>query len=294
MSIPKRIFVVGCPRSGTTLLQSILATSPAIISFPESHFFVNLFRRRSDLQKKLNFASHYSRPGFESFMLEAGYETIRRTLPTHAVSLQQHTRTFIDTLDTIARQQQKSIWIEKTPDHVNFIDFIETHVHHAQFIHIVRPGSDVVASLYDVTHKYPREWEGPWGIDRCLRKWTTCVTNTYKHQAKPNHLIVRYEHLVHELAGVKRRLGEFLRVNLDATSLDHRQGEFDKIALQREPWKMNSSQEIYQTKADKFSSLFTQQQQDYVLDAISQAGLTDIESFKNSKQGERHCSVVAS
>ena len=36
--LPKRVFVVGCPRSGTTLLQSILLTNPSIISFPESHF----------------------------------------------------------------------------------------------------------------------------------------------------------------------------------------------------------------------------------------------------------------
>ncbi|NJL67494.1 MAG: sulfotransferase [Microcoleus sp. SM1_3_4] len=35
----KRIFLVGCPRSGTTILQSLLASHPEIISFPESKFF---------------------------------------------------------------------------------------------------------------------------------------------------------------------------------------------------------------------------------------------------------------
>ena len=34
-----RIFIVGCARSGTTLLQSILASNKAIASFPETHFF---------------------------------------------------------------------------------------------------------------------------------------------------------------------------------------------------------------------------------------------------------------
>ncbi|MEM9163612.1 MAG: sulfotransferase, partial [Cyanobacteria bacterium P01_F01_bin.4] len=37
-----KFFVVGCSRSGTTLLQSLLASHPEIISFPESKFFVDL------------------------------------------------------------------------------------------------------------------------------------------------------------------------------------------------------------------------------------------------------------
>ena len=38
----KRIFIVGVARSGTTLLQSMLASHPEIHSFPETHFFVKL------------------------------------------------------------------------------------------------------------------------------------------------------------------------------------------------------------------------------------------------------------
>jgi|SRR5579859_288688 len=33
------IFVVGYPRSGTTLVQSLIATQRGIVSFPEGHFF---------------------------------------------------------------------------------------------------------------------------------------------------------------------------------------------------------------------------------------------------------------
>ncbi|NJL55543.1 sulfotransferase [bacterium] len=32
------LFLVGCPRSGTTLLQSMLASHPQIASFPETKF----------------------------------------------------------------------------------------------------------------------------------------------------------------------------------------------------------------------------------------------------------------
>ena len=41
-AILSRIFLVGCPRSGTTLTQSLLAAHPMVASFPESHFFSHL------------------------------------------------------------------------------------------------------------------------------------------------------------------------------------------------------------------------------------------------------------
>ena len=44
---PGRIFIVGCPRSGTTLLQSLLGANDRIISFTESQFFFFLIPGRS-------------------------------------------------------------------------------------------------------------------------------------------------------------------------------------------------------------------------------------------------------
>ena len=35
----KRVFIVGCPRSGTTLVQALLARYPGLHSFPETRFF---------------------------------------------------------------------------------------------------------------------------------------------------------------------------------------------------------------------------------------------------------------
>ena len=261
---PKRVFVVGCPRSGTTLLQSILLTNPSIISFPESHFFVYLFKRRTDFQKRFNLASRYARPGFANFIRESGYQSFQPGLPRYAITLGQQTEIFTSTLDKIAQNQQKSIWIEKTPDHVNFIDFIEAYVRDALFIHIVRNGPDAIASLYDVTQKYPRDWEGPWNIDRCLQKWMTCVRNTQNHIHKPNHLLVKYENLVNNLDLEKKYISNFLGISFGEKMMDRRQS-FNEIALSSEPWKSNSAEPVYQKRADKFKSLFDKSQQDYIL-----------------------------
>lgn len=274
----KRVFVVGCPRSGTTLLQSILLTNPSIISFPESHFFVYLFKRRTDFQKKFNLASKHSRSRFANFMHESGYQKVQPALPRYALTLGQQTQVFTHTLDTIAHKQQKSIWLEKTPDHVNFINFIEAYVRDALFIHIVRNGPDAVASLYDVTHKYPRDWEGPWKLERCLNKWITCAQNTCKHLHKPNHLMIRYETLINDLALASQKLSDFIGADVHTNVLTDRQDAFKNIALRREPWKEDSAKPIHQKSHSKFSSLFDDKEQTYILDAIAKAGLTDIKN----------------
>ena len=43
--MPRGIFLVGCPRSGTTLLQSLIAAHPLVTSFSESNFFGSSFRK---------------------------------------------------------------------------------------------------------------------------------------------------------------------------------------------------------------------------------------------------------
>ena len=42
--IEQRIFVVGAPRSGTTLVQGLLAAHSSLTSFTESHFFSRHFK----------------------------------------------------------------------------------------------------------------------------------------------------------------------------------------------------------------------------------------------------------
>ncbi|HEY9694672.1 MAG TPA: sulfotransferase [Oculatellaceae cyanobacterium] len=80
--IPKtRLFLVGCPRSGTTLLQSLLVAHPEILSFPESHFFRSLLEYRTPWRIKLKIASSKTKPRLKQFLKESGYEEMQRHIP---------------------------------------------------------------------------------------------------------------------------------------------------------------------------------------------------------------------
>jgi hypothetical protein len=142
-----RLFLVGCPRSGTTLLQSLVAAHPQVASFPESHFFTRIISSRPVL-RHLGLASLRARPQFTLLLDLLGRPELRTCLPRLAVSPRQYARAFTTVLDTVAREQHKQAWLEKTPRHLEYIDDISALVSNAKFIHLIRNGADVVASLY--------------------------------------------------------------------------------------------------------------------------------------------------
>jgi Sulfotransferase family len=265
----QRIFLVGCPRSGTTLLQSFLAAHPDLISFPESHFFIHLLSKRKPYQQKLKIASPRAKLRFQQFLQEIDRADLERYLPKYALFTPQYARAFVKILDTLAQEQSKSIWIEKTPDHVLFIDEIEKLVNGAKFIHIVRNATDVVASLYEVTRKHPQAWHGAWDIDKCLRKWLECAKSSNKHLPKPNHFLVHYEKLVAEPELVLQTITNFLEISFNYETLQERRGEVAQIVLDNEPWKASVAEPLNNANSKKFYEIFNEAERDYITQKLA-------------------------
>lgn len=273
MNIKGRIFLVGCPRSGTTLLQSLLTAHSQIASFPESHFFKVLVAKRSPRRCRFGLASKQARDRFNTFLQEMGQEQLQSFLPPYALSLRQYSRAFVKVLDHLTRQQGKELWLEKTPQHLHCIDLIERLVPGAKFIHIVRNGADTIASLYEVTHRYPDIWGGARDISQCTRRWVEDLQMSQTHLAKPNHAMVRYERLVQAPQPVLRELCQFLRVNFQASMLQNYGTAAQQVVLESEPWKAAVSQTIRSANSRKFYELFSEEQQQTILEQLAAVDL---------------------
>ena len=50
------------------------------------------------------------------------------------------------------------IWVEKTPDHLQSLDLIQTFVPDNKIIHIIRDGGDTIASLFKGTQQWGKEF----------------------------------------------------------------------------------------------------------------------------------------
>ncbi len=280
--IKGRFFLVGCPRSGTTLLQSLIVAHSQITSFPESKFFQKIVVSQS-IYEKLNLAPFTARRVFNSFLEDIDSPELKSLLPLNALFIPQYVNSFIKVLDTVTRQRQKSYWLEKTPEHLRRINAIEKLVDGAKFIHIVRNGVDVVASLYEMTQKYPQIWGQPRKLEQYVSRWSNDVLITSYHLYKPNHILVRYENLVANPLTALAEICEFMEVPLDASMLQNRANVTSSLIRQREHWKQLVNENLQQPKFDKFYRIFDDSQREYILTLIQQTNL-DLDNLPQSKE----------
>jgi len=264
-TILKRVFLFGCPRSGTTLLQSLVAANSSIASFPESHFYEALFSRRR-LLSAFGFSSRRVRSRWNLFLEEIGHPELKLMLPKYAILPRQYSNAFVKLLDRLTLEQGKSIWLEKTPGHLNFIDQIEELVKDIRFVHILRNGGDNIASLFEMVTNYPETW-GRWNgsIDECIQRWIIATRTSLRYFNKENHHLVRYEQLVANPKSVLIDLCEFIGVQFEEKMMSDYSIIADQLILKREPWKASVKEPIWTVKKSKFNDLLNEEQRLYIL-----------------------------
>jgi hypothetical protein len=274
--IGKRVFLVGCPRSGTTLLQSMLAAHPQIVSFPETHFF----ERVSPKFAALGLASPRRRDRMRlvQFLTDVGHPELENLIPGYAITLHRSISAFVDVLDALALMQRADVWVEKTPGHLHYVDLIEKHISQARFIHMVRDGEDVVASLYEVMTRHPEIWGGPATLEGSIARWIGDLELTRRHIHKSHHTLVRYEQLVDNPKPVLDRLCEFLQIRFSQEMLTGHSSAVQQLVLENEPWKDSAKAEgLQKPKARKFEKLFDRQQQAYVRARLADHDISEVD-----------------
>ncbi|MHA1221744.1 MAG: sulfotransferase family protein [Candidatus Heimdallarchaeaceae archaeon] len=291
-SIKKRVFIVGCPRSGTTLVQSLLAAHESIESFPESHFFISLmmqfpylylpkiFRRILKNSLILSIAIAHPRINkqlenfFSNIGLKIGKEEYRKLY-----TVSQYTKYFVHKLDEYTLSKNKYIWVEKTPDHLKYVEYIEVMVKEAVFIHVIRNGCDVIASLYDAGLKYPKRWEGVYTIDQCTQKWKKAIKLSKEYVGNKNHFFVRYEDIIKNPARVLKEICGFLKIQYSESMLNNSRMESDKLILNFEPWKESVRESIKNKIGLKFQKIFNEEEQRKICKEVSKVNVDVIFSL---------------
>jgi hypothetical protein len=274
--VSKHVFLVGCPRSGTTLLQSMLAAHRQIVSFPETHFFERVNPRFAALG--LASPRRRDRMRLVQFLAEVGHPELENLIPRYAFTLQRSVSAFVDVLDALTLMQRGDVWLEKTPGHLHYIDLIESHVSQARFIHMLRNGEDVVASLYEVTTRHPEIWGGPASLESCIARWIGDLKLTRRHIHKPHHTLVRYEQLLDNAKPVLEQLCEFLEVPFSQDTLTGHSSAVQQLVLENEPWKDSAKAGgLQKPQVRKFDQIFDQQQQAYVRARLAAIELSEVD-----------------
>lgn len=147
------IFIVGLPRSGTTLMRYCLNRHSAIFISPETHFFQEIFGSRRLLPTPGSY--HYAvevvnrlfRPVKHKDPSLEKFQCLKSSLVNEIVTNTcSHKTTFEAILKAFAAYKGKKIWGEKTPTHLYFVSHLVKYFPNAKIINLHRKAKPNIAS----------------------------------------------------------------------------------------------------------------------------------------------------
>jgi hypothetical protein len=172
------IFLVGCPRSGTTLLQQLLSCHPDYFTVPETHLFTVLFEGVKNLSEALEPSAAGAildrlggKPGLPLTIAEKD-EALRffRGRGGTPAALSEAV------IRTLGRRTgpAEGPFIEKTPRHVLYLRDIRRLFPKARLVHLIRDPRGVAASLIEKRAGTEAEARLEYVASRAV-EWRTCV-----------------------------------------------------------------------------------------------------------------------
>jgi len=211
------VFVLGCPRSGTTLLYDMLLSAGGFaVYLAESNVFNLLVPRFGDLgiranREKLLDAWLHSKL-FRASGLDA--ENVRnRTL--HEC---ENGGDFLKiVMGEICSAQGAWRWAENSPEGMLYLPLVRRLIPEALFIHIIRDGRDVATSLARLRYIRAFPWEDRQGLIGCGLYWEWMIEHGRSFgQALPaDYMEVRFEDLLAQPRKTLDQIGQFIDQPLD-------------------------------------------------------------------------------
>ena len=194
-------FVVGAPRSGTTLLRSMLSAHPRICIPHETEFFMSVRPGLKGRALRQAFCAYSRTEAFRRQEFDAG-----ELLAEIRTELEGPRTLFLAMMRRHAQAAGKPRVGEKSPHHCRRVEEIAAELPGAKFIHIYRDVRDVAAS------RLLMPWSSRSVIDNA-RSWARIVAENRRLLSvmpPDRYTDVRFETLVAEPEPTLRRLCEFL------------------------------------------------------------------------------------
>src|SRR6056297_1906627 len=259
----KKIFIVGCPRSGTTLLQSLLASHPDIVSFPETHLFSKTIHISPIVRFFTVYGSKHLRKSdhiMEEFGLSSD-QSLKRDQKIYRT--QRWAEILLQKLDEIGQhyaEDDEGYLLEKTPRHLHYVDLIHNADPEAYFIHLIRNGENVVASLSQATGNHPGKWSGDRSLSKSVFWWNRSIKLSRKYIGKPKNVHVRYENLLEDPASVLQYICEFIGIDYHENMVHDYHHTASSLINKEESWKSKNTKKVLNT-SNKFKNLPEKQQE---------------------------------
>jgi hypothetical protein len=239
----KPVFIVGSPRSGTTLIQGILCNTGKYFPMPETHFFSQVAYGLPE--KGL---SNKNRIKIQRILAQKSRIDIDRGSLSNLNTQKEIFEYVVGKFNTDNRID----FLEKTPRHVFFYSKIMNYYPGAKFICMIREPKNVISSQLTNSPKQNKS------VIRLSLLYNKIAAAILEIQSKSNVSIVKYEDLTFEPQQILEKICNFLNITFYPKILDDVSAPFE-IVSEHEFWKEKniSLKTIQKSNADKWRNTLT-------------------------------------
>ena len=233
-----RVFIVGVGRSGTSLLQSIIASHPKVVAIPETGFL-----RR------------YAYAGEISLSNLLNDKVIKRCpkLIEHVNSIEDtltHT-TLLEAYKGFAHPQPDQVILDKDPRLIEYVSLVLKNFPDSKIIHIYRDPRDVIVS------KKKASWSAGRSLLNYLVASKVQLNDAKKLEKSEKFYSVKYEDLITEPEQTVQKICDFLMIEYSAEMLNYSEAAKRLVHKDELDWKKETFEPIKKDNTSKWLECLT-------------------------------------
>lgn len=208
------IFLVGAPRSGTTLLARILSAHSAVYGRAEPHLITPIAH--------LGYYAGVQKAPYDPFNVQQAIHEFVDDLPRGEEDYLDALRAYADTmygrmLDTA---EGKRFFLDKTPAYALVLPFLTKLYPQAKYVVLTRHPLAILTSY--VNSFFDGEWEVALGHNPILERYVPALAAMVRDEPVPLvHL--RYEEFVADPEAGFRAICDYLGVEFEASAIDYQE-----------------------------------------------------------------------
>jgi hypothetical protein len=211
------VFVLGCPRSGTTVLYHMLLSAGGFAVYRSESNVFNLLAPRFGEMRSASDRRALMDTWVNSMLFSvSGLDAARIT--ARVVNECRNPGDFLRiVMGEVAQNQGVERWADCTPEHLLSMMEIKRQIPDALFIHIIRDGRDVALSYLKQGWSYPLPWDRneSLGVAGLYWRWIVGQGRESGKRLGADYREVRFEELVTHPQETLGQLGEFIDHDLN-------------------------------------------------------------------------------
>lgn len=263
-------FILGNPRSGTSLFRLMLNSHPHIIVPPESGFLQWWFDKYQNLSlqdiENYKFVKELVRDILSSKKIESwniNFDEIIKEINTEKPKNYGDFCILVYKVYGKRNGKKKFLIGDKNNYYINHLETLNIIYPNAKYIHLIRDGRDVACSYKNIHNiksdsiykpKLPRE------IDEIAREWKNNIQRIEDFILTKEHIRISYEDLVTNTEKTLILVTDFLEIKYSRNMLEYYLDKNYDEPTSTVDWKSKTKQKVDAGNTGKYKKIFSPKQ----------------------------------